>query len=250
MWSRLGNGPGPDALFYRDFTDAAPDAVGGGLALISAPPEQFVPEDARGKPACGVIVFYADNHEDGPDAINPLLEWGEPLLRMVQPVPYLALQQLLDAGYPWGIRDYGKVDYICDFSDEAIDVMVKQAALASSPFSAVILCPLGEAVSRMDREAAALNIPDTGWMYFCEANSWNPEEQDAEIVWAKKFLDAMRPWWVDKAPPNSLEPDEGLRRLRQSFGEEKFGRLVGLKDRYDPDNIFSLNTNIPPSNHH
>jgi hypothetical protein len=93
----------------------------------------------------------------------------------------------------------------------------------------------------------ALNIPDTRWMYFCEANSWDPEVQETEIAWAKRFLDAMRPRSVDTALPNFLEPDEGLRRLRASFGQDKFQRLVALKDRYDPDNIVSLNANIPPS---
>lgn len=60
-------------------------------------------------------------------------------------------------------------------------------------------------------------------------------------------LQVLRPWSVDKAPPNFLEPDEGLRRLRSSFGEDKFHRLVDLKLRYDPDNVFSLNVNIPPA---
>ena len=60
-------------------------------------------------------------------------------------------------------------------------------------------------------------------------------------------MESMQRWSVGKAPPNFLEPDEGRRRLKASFGEEKFGRLVALKDRYDPQNVFSLNTNVPPS---
>ena len=231
--------------FYRDFMADAPDEVGGGLALITAPPAEFVPEEARGRRACGVIVFYAGAPDRGVEAFAPLVDWGEPWLRMVQPMPYTAVQQLLDPGYPWGIRDYGKVDYVSDFSDEAIDQMVALAAKARSAFSAVILCPLGGAVARMDAESMALSIPTTKWMYFCEANSWDPAEQEVEIDWAKSFLETMRPWSVDKAPPNFLEPDEGLRRLRASFGEEKFKRLVTLKARYDPDNLFSLNVNIP-----
>ena len=231
--------------FYRDFMAGAPDQVSGGLALITAPPAEFVPEPARGRPACGVIVFYAGEPEAGVEAFGPLVDWGDPWLAMVQPMPYVALQQLLDAGYPWGIRDYGKVDYLSDFSDQAIDQMVSLASRARSAFSAVILCPLGGAVARMDPESMALSIPATDWMYFCEANSWDPAEQEAEIGWAKGFLEAMRPWSVDKAPPNFLEPDEGTRRLRASFGDEKFKRLVELKTRYDPENVFSLNVNIP-----
>ncbi len=231
----------------RDFMADAPDEVGAGLALITAPPADFVPEEARGKPACGLVVVYAGEPTEGHEVLRPLVEWGRPWLDAVQPMPYVAVQQLLDGGYPWGIRDYGKVDYLPTLPDEAIDEMVGQAARSRSPFSAVILCPLGGAVARMDRDAMALEIPDAKWMYFCEANAWDAADQAREIEWAKAFMAAMRPWSVDKALPNFLEPDEGTSRLRMSFGEEKFGRLVALKDRYDPDNVFALNTNIAPS---
>jgi FAD/FMN-containing dehydrogenase len=235
------------ARFYRDFMEEAPDEVGGGLALISAPPEEFVPEHARGKPACGLIVLYVGDPQAGEQALRPLLEWGDPWLEMVQPMPYPALQQLLDAANPWGINEYAKIDYLPELPDEAIDTMMLQAAEASSPFTEVILCPLGGAVSRMDRRTMALNIPNTKWMYFCMAKWWDPTEQENELAWARAFMEAMRPWSVDKAPPNFLHPDEGAGRLRASYGEEKFRRLVALKDKYDPENVFSLNANVPPS---
>ncbi|MBV8712456.1 MAG: FAD-binding oxidoreductase [Solirubrobacterales bacterium] len=233
--------------FYRDFIERAPDEVGGGLALITAPPEEFVPEPARGQPACGVIVAYVGDPDDGPSAFGPLLEWGDPLLTMVQPMPYIAVQQMIDGGFPWGINDYSKSDYLPHLPDAAIDQLVAEASGTTSPFSQVILCPLGGAVARMDQSAMALTIPDAKWMYFCEALSWDRAEQDREIAWARAFMESMRRWSVGKAPPNFLEPDEGHRRLRVSFGEEKFGRLVALKAEYDPHNTFSLNANIPPT---
>jgi len=189
------------ARFYRQFMESAPDEVGGAFALVTAPPAEFVPEHARGEPACAVIVVYVGDADEGGRAFRPLLEWGEPWLNMVQPMPYVAVQQLLDPGYPWGILDYGKVDYLHALPDEAIDEMVARAAGAASPFSAVILCPLGGAVARMDRSSMALNIADTQWMYFCEANSWDPAAQNAEIDWAREFMAAMRPWSVDKSTP-------------------------------------------------
>jgi FAD/FMN-containing dehydrogenase len=233
--------------FYRDFMERAADELGGGLALITASSEQFVPESVRGRPACGVIVVYVGDPDDGPGAFAELLEWGEPLLTMVQPTPYLALQQMIDAGFPWGINDYSKSEYLTHLPDAAIDQLVAEASGTISPFSQVILCPLGGAVARMDQDAMALTIPDTQWMYFCEAVSWDRDEERREIEWARAFMTAMRPWSVGTAPPNFLEPDEGSWRLRASFGAEKFERLVALKDKYDPQNIFSLNTNIPPS---
>jgi FAD/FMN-containing dehydrogenase len=238
------------ARSYRDFMEHAPDEVGGGLALITVPPEEFVPEQARGQPACGLIVIYVGDPHHGEQAFRPLLQWGHPWLTMVQPMPYAAVQQLIDPSNPWGILEYAKVDYLPELPDEAIDTMMLRAADASSPFTEVILCPLGGAVSRMDRTTMALNIPDTKWMYFCLAKSWDPTEQDHELAWARAFQAAMRPWSVDQAPPNFLDPDEGSARLRASYGDVKFRRLVALKDKYDPENVFSLNANVPPSTSH
>jgi Berberine and berberine like len=78
-------------------------------------------------------------------------------------------------------------------------------------------------------------------------DAWDDQQQHAEIAWARDFLASMRRWSVDQAPPNFLEPDEGTRRVRASFGEDKFRRLVALKDRYDPENVFRFNVNIRPS---
>jgi FAD/FMN-containing dehydrogenase len=234
------------ARFYRDFMEQAPDEVGGGLALLTAPPEDFVPEQARGKPATGLILVYLGDPEQGEEALRPLLEWGEPWIKMVQPMPYVAVQRLIDAGNPWGIREYFKVDYLPEFPDEAIDAAVDKAGEISSPFTQVIFAPLGGGVARADRSAMALNIPDAKWLYFCLAMWWDPAQTDEHTTWARAFMETMRPWGTDMAPPNFIS-DEGSARLRASYGEEKFERLVALKDKYDPDNIFALNQNIPPS---
>lgn len=206
-----------------------------------------MPEQARGRPACGVILIYVGDPQDGERALRPLLEWGEPWLSMVQPMPYVAVQQLIDMANPWGISEYAKVDYLPELPDDAIEVMIAQASQAGSAFTEIIVCPLGGAVSRMDRSAMALTVPDAKWMYFCMAKSWDAAEEEREIAWARAFMAAMRPWSAGTAPANFLLPDEGTARLRASYGEDKLPRLMALKDRYDPENVFSLNANIPPS---
>jgi hypothetical protein len=79
-------------------------------------------------------------------------------------MPYVAIQQMIDGGFPWGINDYAKSDYMPELPDEAIGELVTRAAEAKSPFSQVILCPLGGAVARMDQNTMALAIPDAKWM--------------------------------------------------------------------------------------
>jgi hypothetical protein len=232
---------------YREFMEHAPDEVCGGIALITAPPEDFVPDHAKGQPACGVVMLYAGDPDEGAEALRPLYNWGNPWVSMVQPMPYVAIQGIIDPGNPWGINEYAKIDYLPELPHEAIEAMLGHAAQSNSPFNEVILCPLGGAVSRINGEAMALSIPDTKWMYFCLAKSWDRTEQERGVAWARGFMDTMRPWSVDKAPPNFLDPTEGAARLRASYGEEKFHRLVALKNQYDPGNVFSLNANIPPN---
>lgn len=233
--------------FYRDFMDAAPDEVCGGFALLNAPPEDFIPEPVRGQAAAGVWVLYAGDPVEGEEVLRPLLEWGDPSLTMVQPMPYTAVQAMVDGANPWGISEYFKIDYLPDLPDEAIDALVSKAAEARSPFTTVVLCPLGGALGRTDRTAMALEVPNAKWFYFCEALWQDPAAAESEIAWAHAFKETMRPWATDKAPANFVTTDEGQTRLRASFGEEKYQRLVLLKDAYDPGNVFALNPNIAPS---
>ena len=238
----------PELLrFYRDFIEEAPDEICGAVALITAPPEDFVPEDARLKPACGMIVLYAGDPAKGEEALRPLVEYGEPLVKMVQPMPYTAVQQMLDPSHAWGQREYARVDFLEALPDEAIDAMIASAGATPSPFTEVILCPQGGAMARLDRQAMAGAFPDAPWLYFCLSQWWDPSVNEPNIAWARSFTETMRPWSVGKAPPNFIAADEGSARLRASYGDEKYERLVALKDKYDPDNVFALNLNIAPS---
>ena len=232
---------------YRDFMAQASDDVGGGVALLTAPPDDIIPEAARGEQAIALIVLYAGDPREGERVLAPLVGWGEPWLRLVQPMPYVALQGMLDDSHPWGISQYSKSDYLVDLPDDAIDAIVAIAGEAGSPFTCMNLVPLGGALGRTDRSTMALEVPNTRWVYMCEALWMDPAHGPHEIAWARELMAMLRPWAVEKALPNFISGDEGPARLRASYGEEKFTRLVALKDAYDPDNVFALNQNIPPS---
>ncbi|MGS0683790.1 FAD-binding oxidoreductase [Nakamurella sp. GG22] len=232
--------------FYRDFMEFAPEQVCGGFALITVPPDDSMPEPLRGQPAAALMILYAGDPTEGERVLRPLLEWGRPSLRMVQPMPYTAIQAITDAANPWGISEYFKIDYLPELPDEAIDALVSQAAKARSPFTAVVLSRLGGALSRTDRTQMALTVPDANWFYFCEALWWDPAAAEAETAWAHAFKETMQPWSIDRAPANFVTPDEGQTRLRDSYGDSTYQRLVALKNTYDPGNVFTLNPNIAP----
>ena len=233
--------------FYRDFMDAAPDELNGGISLMTAPPEEFLPEEARGAPAVGLLILYVGDPAEGEAAFRPLVEWGEPWLRAVQPMPYVAVQQMLDPAHPWGISDYSKSDYLPELTDEAIDALVDKMAEAGSPFTGVHFCQIEGAAGRVDRDSMALEPPRAKWFYMCEAMWMDPAHAEFEAAWARSFVQTLRPWTTGKSLPNFISADDGHARLRASYGEDKFERLVALKNEYDPENVFALNQNIPPT---
>ncbi len=140
---------------WRDFMATAPDALGSGLALITAPPADFVPEPVRGHPVVGVVLCWSGPVEQGADVLAPLLAAAPPAVAMVQPMPYTAVQQLLDPASPHGMQNYWSGDFFQCLPDEAIDVLVGLATSPASPLTQVIVVPGGGAVGRVDEDATA-----------------------------------------------------------------------------------------------
>lgn len=180
-------------------------------------------------------------------AAAALREFGEPVLDMIQPMPYTVVQQMLDAGSPRGVREYFKVASLPDLPDAAIDTVVAQAENLPAPFGQLILGPMGGALARTDAEMMALPVNGGAWTYFCLAMWMDPAEDERNTAWARGFHEAMRPFCVEGAPPNFIAADEGNARLRASYGDDTYERLSSLKQRWDPGNMFRLNQNIVPS---
>jgi FAD/FMN-containing dehydrogenase len=231
---------------YRDVLAQAPDAVGGGLSLRAVPHVDPFPPALRGRPAALLTVVHAGDPAEGERALAPLVGWGDPWLRLVQPMPYVAVQRFVDGAHPWGICHHAKLDYLPGLPDEAIDTLVRQAGLAG-PRSGISLLPLGGAMARVDRGSMALEVPRASFFYMCEALWTDPADADAERTWARDVQAALQPWSTGTAVPNFIAGDDRAVRLRVSYGEEKFARLQALKDTYDPENVFALNQNVPPS---
>ena len=149
--------------FWRDFMLTAPDEVGSGLAFITAPPEEFVPEPVRGQPVIGIVLCYAGSVEEGKQVLQPLREFGPPGIDLVQAMPYVAVQQLLDAPNPKGMQNYWTADFFAELPDEAVDVLVGQATKPVSPMTQIILVPGGGAVARVPEDATAFGQRTAPW---------------------------------------------------------------------------------------
>ena len=240
---------GPAILeFMRDYMRDAPDDLGAGLAFISAPPEPFVPPEMHFKPVVGVIVCWTGDQAVGERVLAPLRDAVQPVMDMVQPMPYTALQSMLDASGPHGIRGYFKADLMDELSDGAIAKLVEFGGRRPGPLTQLLLEPLGGAISRVGEHDTALGRRDVSWCYHALTMWMEPDQEaaDRHIGWARELSAAMAPETTAGVYLNFIS-DEGADRVRAAYGPEKYARLVAVKNEYDPDNLFHLNQNIAPS---
>ena len=237
----------PEVLrFYREFIAAAPDELTTIFDLSVAPPLPFLPEEVHGKPIVMVGACYAGSPDDGAEVVRSLKQFGRPIVDLLEPKPYTALQSMFDPLVPHGWYRYWKSVELPPLTDDAIDTLVEHASAATSPKSYCIVFQLGGALRRVAEADTAYSQRDAAHNVNINA-VWTAEDTDSErhIAWAHDFFHAMEPHARRRVYLNFLG-DEGPERVRAAYGAEKYGRLVELKRTYDPTNVFRLNQNIEP----
>ena len=232
--------------FYREFVRDVPDELTTLALLITAPPAPFIPEEWHGKTLIGLAACYAGPLEDGAKAVAPLRELGDPVADLMGPIPYTALQGLLDPLWPHGKHAYMKAGYVRELDDAAIETAVRYNEQATSPASEIHFHHFGGAVARVGEGATAYRERQAPYVMNVIAASFEPEGFDSHVDWAQRLYADIEPSLTGGAYINFLSA-EGEERVRAAYGEEKFARLQRLKDEYDPANMFRLNQNIPPS---
>jgi FAD/FMN-containing dehydrogenase len=231
---------------FRDVLAHAPDAVGAGIALLTAPPADIVPAPFQGRPAVGVIAAYAGPVAEGEEALRPLREFGPPAVDLVAPLPYVALQRLIDEGYPAGMRNYWTGDFLTGLPDEAIEILCRFQRSVPSPLTQMLVLPGGGAAARVPD--GQMVITERGAPFNLHITSlWaDPADDEANIEWTRALSAAMKPFTTGRVYVNFIG-DEGHDRLVASFGRASYERLRALKARYDPENLFASNHNVRPS---
>jgi FAD/FMN-containing dehydrogenase len=232
--------------FYRDFIATAPDDLTTIVNLRVAPPLPFLPEEVHGKPIVMVGACYAGAPEDGIEVVRPLKEFGRPIVDLLEPKPYTALQSMFDPSVPHGWHYYWKSVELPPLTDEAIDTLIEHASALTSPKSYCIVFQLGGALGRVDSDATAFSQRDAAHNVNINA-IWTEDDPEAarHIAWARDFFAALQPHAGGRVYLNFLG-DEGADRVRQAYGAREYERLVELKRAYDPTNFFRMNQNIPP----
>jgi FAD/FMN-containing dehydrogenase len=221
---------------FREESDASSDALAVFSAMLSSP---------EGAPIFAYVIAYAGDAEAGAQAVAPYRALGEPLADLVQPMPYTALQKMLDDGFPTGVSVYWKSHFLAGLPDEAIDILVAGANAAPSPMNAVLIEQLGGAVTHIGRDESAFDHRDAAVNLAIIARWGDPAEEEANIAWARGLWDAMQPY-ARGVYVNYLGVGDNLERVRDAYGTAKYARLAALKHTYDPQNLFHRNQNILP----
>jgi len=231
--------------YFRDYVARAPDEVGilGNLRL--APPLPVVPPELHGKPVVAIVVCYAGAIEEGEKEFEDLRRFARPALDTIAPKPYLAHQAMFDAAFPHGRGYYWKSCALPPLSDEMIDILIRQARKITSPFAAMPIFTLGGAASRVPEGATAFPNRDAQHIVNI-VGAWPIDESDPQrhIAWVRQSAEAMQPFSTGVYA--NFMSDEPADRLRTVYGPEKYARLVAIKRRYDPENVFRHNQNIAP----
>jgi FAD/FMN-containing dehydrogenase len=231
---------------YREFVATAPDELTTIFELSVAPPVSHLPDHVHGKPIVMVGACYAGAPEDGIEMVRPLKEFGTPIADLLEPKLYTALQSTFDPFVPHGWHRYWKSVELPPLTDDAIDTLVEHASAVTSPKSYCIVLQLGGALARAGADETAFSQRDAAHNVAINA-VWTEDDPEGErhVAWARDFFSAMQPHARGRVYVNFLG-DEGAERVRQSYGDRQYERLVELKRAYDPTNFFRLNQNIEP----
>jgi FAD/FMN-containing dehydrogenase len=224
--------------FFRDATASLSDELTVVAALTHAP-------DGSGVPLVAVALCHCGAEEQSARELRPLLEFGEPVLVNVHTMPYPAMNTILDANYPPGMLSYWKSSFVETLSDEMIDVTIACFATCPSPMTAMVIEHMHGAMTRVGVTETALPHRQTGYNLAITSVWSDPAATNDNIAWTRATYHALEPFFAARRYVNYLDADETADAVRSAYGPN-YARLLEIKRKYDPENLFRLNQNIVP----
>lgn len=232
---------------FREFTATSPEELGALAVFRLAPPAPFLPEELHGKPILAIIVCYVGDVEEAQRVVQPLRDFGSPLFDGIKVKPFAEHNSSLDPGQPTGMHYYWKSEYVTEIVDDSIETLVAFAANMTSPYTRLAVFQLGGALKRHDEQAMAVSHREAEYVIAINTGWADAEESEKQIQWTRDLWTAVRPFSMGGVYVNFLSEDDGEDRVRAAYGPTKFERLVQLKSKYDPQNLFQMNKNIKPA---
>jgi FAD/FMN-containing dehydrogenase len=230
---------------WRDFITGAPEDVNGFFVFAAVEPGPPFPEHLHNKAMAGVIWCYTGKPERLDEILKPIRA-VPPAFDLVGPMPYPALQSMLDPFYPPGLQWYWKGDFVKRLPDEAIDRHVKHGSRIPTPLSGMHLYPINGAAHRVGASDTAWSYRDALWAEVIVGVDPDPANRDRIVAWARDYWEDLHPYAEAGAYVNVMMDDEGQERVKATY-RDNYERLAAIKKTYDPDNFFRVNQNIRPN---
>ncbi len=230
---------------YREYVETIPDEMNVWAVLRKAPPLPFLPAEVHGTEVIVLAVFYAGDLDAGAQLVEPLRQFGNPHGEHLGPVPYAAWQQAFDPLLTPGARNYWKSHNFTELSDGAIDSLIEYAGKLPSPQCEIFVGLIGGEASRVSPDAAAYAHRETKFVLNVHGRWEEAGEDERCISWAREFFSSTAPFATGTVYVNFLTEEE-TDRIGAAYGTNH-SRMVELKRKFDPQNLFRLNQNIRPT---
>ena len=230
--------------FFRSYIADAPEEMGAFPAFQIAPPLPFIPEDRHGDTFIALVACWAGPLEQGESALKPFHDVAPVVAEFVGPMPYPALNSAFDALVPPGLQHYWKASFVKELTDDGIAAHLKYGPEVPVVNSTVHIYPINGAAHRVASDATAFAYRDANFATVI-AGMWpDPSQNEANTKWVRDYYDAFAPHSEAGGYINFMAGDD-QDRIKANY-KGNYDRLVEIKRKFDPDNLFHLNQNIKP----
>ena len=230
---------------YRDFVKNAPDEVTVWVVMRKAPPLPFLPEEVHGTEVVILAALYAGDMAEGEKALQPLRDYGSPIADVISPHPFTGFQAAFDPLLTPGERNYWKSHDFLSLSDGLLDAALPYVGSLPSDSCEIFFAHMGGATSRVPADATAYRHREAQFIMNVHGRWHDAGDDEKCVAWCRDLFNATTPFATGGVYVNFMTEEE-MDRVESAYGES-YQKLVALKDRYDPENLFRFNQNVKPS---
>lgn len=230
--------------WYREFIVKAPTNLYGFFAFLKVPPGPPFPEHLHTKNMCGIIWCYSGDLEKAEETFGTIRDFATPAFEHIGLMPYPTLQSMFDPLLPTGLQWYWKGDFVTQLSDEAIAQHIKHGSQLPTQLSTMHLYPIDGAANLVGRNDTAFSFREAKWSMVIAGIDPEPANTEKITAWASEYWRSLHQYSCGGAYVNFMM-EEGQERIRATY-RDNYDRLVAIKTKYDPTNLFRVNQNIKP----
>jgi FAD/FMN-containing dehydrogenase len=223
---------------FREFATELSDDATVYCGLTHAP-------DGSGMKLCAIALCHAGAIAEAEAELRPLREFGPPAMDLVAPMPYPAVNTMLDNGFPRGALNYWRSAFFTELSDAAVQTLLDAYEAVPSPMTPIFIEHYHGAACRVDPTATAFPHREPGFNLILPGQWADPADTEVNVRWVRDTFAALEPYTAPRTLVNYAGSDQADESV--AFYGSNLDRLRDTKRRYDPDNVFHLNQNIRPA---